>query len=371
MTGSTTPEFMLILNYALGPVAEFFDQHMSTDVGFGQYTWTQKVAASMLADADNGRFDLMEAVSLSNLDPLSSMLQAQGIPYGLLVEEDRRFERTPLTNWIPCMTTQERVKWSRRMCPTTTVQWHTGVMPISNPRNPTKGDGTSEEGKVLDIEEIINYYLKFPGRIFAVRLCEVEDKPWHHPSCRSLDRRGKPRVAGGNMFEFRDLMSEGHPGVPAYLQMWRGLGTKNCCGWMWKESFAIWAGCEQSYPKILRLMTANSSHLNMYGRVLSAFQLWYTTGVSATQVVLAEIFDGPSSNVTQEVTPGIYWGDFYQPRLFTTLCDDLFKIMHKSGTAYAPLERPMTVILKWGDVTDGVLAVKGPQADETKEPSVL
>jgi hypothetical protein len=75
--------------------------------------------------------------------------------------------------------------------------------------------------------------------------------------------------------------------------------------------------------------------------------------------------------VAQEVTPGIYWGDFYQPRLFTILCDDWFKIMHKTGTAYAPLERPMTVILKWADVTDGVLAVKGPQADETKEPSVL
>jgi hypothetical protein len=49
----------------------------------------------------------------------------------------------------------------------------------------------------------------------------------------------------------------------------------------------------------------------------------------------------------------------------------MLEIVYRSGTAYAPVDRPKMVILKWADVTDGVLAVKGPQADETKEPSVL
>ena len=377
LKSSKGPEFMLILQFALAPIAEKWDHLLNTGVGFGQYVWTPHVAESMLGSADKGQVDLMDVVSPENLGALSSMLQAQGIPYGILVEGDVRFERTPLTTWVPCMPIEERIKWSGKMCQATTKQWHAGVFPIHNPRAPQKAplkDGTSEETKEVDVDELIKYYLGCPGRIFAVRLCTSDDgRPWHHPSCRSLDRRGKGVLQGGLIFEFRDLMSEGHSGIPSYLQMWKGLARKECCGWMWKNSFALWAGCEQSYPKVLRLMTANTGHLNIYERVSRVFDFWYTTCASLSQKIIEETLGSSSSVGAKEVAPdssNIYWGDFYQPRLFTTLCKscDISPYPTTDLRDLLPVDRKETVVLKWAGATDADPHLGG--SDELKVQSV-
>jgi hypothetical protein len=345
LRSSKGPELLLILQFALAPMAEFWDSRLNTGEGFGQHAWTAQMAESMLSRADDGTVDLMDTVSLDNLNTLSSMLQAQGIPYGILVEEDMRFERTQLTSWNPCMTIGERVKWSGRMSQTTTRQWHVGVMRILNPRTSQKAlkreeaDASTNE---LDMNEIVMHYLRYPGRIFAVRFCTSDDgRPWHHPTCTSLERRGKNAPLNGKFFEFRELMSEGHPGVPSYMRVWEGLARKECCGWMWKHSFALWAGCEQSYPKVLRLMTANAGHLNMYDRIVKMFEYWYTTSATPLQ---------PEGGQIETKWLDIYWGDFFQPRLFTTLCATL-QIAHSSPILPSDAKEA-EVCLKWAGSTD-------------------
>ena len=359
---STSPEFMIIYHFGLSPVAEVFGQLLETGVGFGQHAWTPKVADSMMKTADNSVYDLMDAVAPGTLNTLSSILQNQGIPYGILVGGDKRFESTLLTSWVPCMALEERVKWTKKMCVSTTEQWQTGVLAISNPRK-QKSSGrdaeTEDEGKGVDISELVMYYLKFPGRIFAVRVGSTESKPWHHPSCRSLDRRGKPVGLDGKVFEFRDLMSEGHPGIPSYMQMWEGLARKECCGWMWRHSFSVWSACELSYPQMLRLMTANTGYKcsELFAQVSQGSQSWYDPSTQANMAVVLGDLDLKGSQM-------LYWGDFYQPRLFTTLwMMPEFNVPRSVFPFHAP--RVSAEVLKWTGVSQAVTFLNG--SEESKE----
>lgn len=124
---------------------------------------------------------------------------------------------------------------------------------------------------------------------------------------------------------------------------------------------------------MLRLMTANTGHLNIYERVSRVFDCWYTTCESLSQKIIEETLGSSSSVGAKEVAPdssNIYWGDFYQPRLFTTLCKscDISPYPTTDLRGLLPVDRKETVVLKWAGATDADPHLGG--SDELKVPSV-
>jgi hypothetical protein len=47
---SKQPEVLLVLEYALAPIAEHFETHFNATGGFGQHAWTPAIARSQLAE---------------------------------------------------------------------------------------------------------------------------------------------------------------------------------------------------------------------------------------------------------------------------------------------------------------------------------
>ena len=47
---SKQPEVLLLIQFALAPIAEHFETHFNASGGFGQYAWTPQIARSQLAE---------------------------------------------------------------------------------------------------------------------------------------------------------------------------------------------------------------------------------------------------------------------------------------------------------------------------------
>ena len=52
LRGSTRPEVLLLFQFVEEDYAAYFDVHLNTDGGFGQYPWTAERAEYMLQEAE-------------------------------------------------------------------------------------------------------------------------------------------------------------------------------------------------------------------------------------------------------------------------------------------------------------------------------
>ena len=58
---SSLPEFLVLFQFALAPIAEFYDAHLDVGGGFGQHAWCAETARSQLEEVQTSTFDMTEA----------------------------------------------------------------------------------------------------------------------------------------------------------------------------------------------------------------------------------------------------------------------------------------------------------------------